>query len=70
MLGADTAAREGTSFMIGVSGGPIVRFGACSHSRLRPEPGALAHMRTECSLQDIPLISMHLDQIQPRLDDG
>ena len=27
-------------------------------------------MRTECSLQDIPLISILLDQIQPRLDDG
>ena len=28
---------------------------------------ALAHMRTECSLQDIPLISMLLDEIQPHL---
>ncbi len=31
---------------------------------------ALVHMRTECSMQAIPLISMLRDQIQPRLDDG
>src|SRR5208282_2774433 len=35
-----------------------------------PRQRALVYMRTGCALQDIPLISMFLDQIQPRLDGG